>query len=227
MATSYVDAREYLDDAIALVERMLGRSRDDGRAAELEVEIAHREELMAARCRATAVAGRRVPLDLVGTAFGLSPTELRVLAVLAALELSADVRRAAGALVETAGPATLGLVEALVYRSPHLRSASAEELAEDGRLFTHSLAELGDAGLPWLARSVRPARRVLELALGRLRLDIDLANIAHLVEDPADGSQLTIDAKVRASVDEAVRRQLSEARTAVPLLVGPSGAGRC
>nr|MBA3395872.1 ATP-binding protein [Deltaproteobacteria bacterium] len=109
--------------------------------------------------------------------------------------------------------------------------AAAEELAEDGRLFRHRLAELGSAELPLLARPVRVARRVLELALGRVRLDVDVARIATLVNDPPAGEHLLVEPGTRALVLDAVRRQsdtlsASYVWAPIPWIVGPPGSGR-
>nr|MDQ3298074.1 ATP-binding protein [Myxococcota bacterium] len=134
-------------------------------------------------------------------------------------------------LPEATSSATIGVVETLVYRTRAARAAAAEELAEDGRLFRHRLAELGSAELPLLARPVRVARRVLELALGRVRLDVDVARIATLVNDPPAGEHLLVEPGTRALVLDAVRRQsdtlsASYVWAPIPWIVGPPGSGR-
>ncbi|MDQ3370179.1 MAG: hypothetical protein M3680_32585, partial [Myxococcota bacterium] len=236
MPSEYATPRDYVDDVVELVERVLEAARrasavvtdEDHRAiAELELDIARRDELIAARCEVTAQVHGRMPLDEARRVFGLSATEARVLAVLAALELSPRAREAAAKLLpEVTSSATIGLVEVLVYRTRAARGAAAEELAEDGRLFRHRLAELGSADLPLLARPVRVARRVLELALGRVRLDVDVARIATLVATPSGGEHLLVEPDRRALVFDAVRRQSETMYAAIPWIVGPPGSGR-
>ncbi|MBA3394296.1 MAG: hypothetical protein H0T89_16745, partial [Deltaproteobacteria bacterium] len=72
MPTEYATPRDYLDDVVELVERVLEVTRratsvltdDDHRAiAELELDIVRRDELIAGRCEATAIAHGRMPLD--------------------------------------------------------------------------------------------------------------------------------------------------------------------
>ena len=237
MATEYATAREYLDDLVVLVERMLERATlalnaanetDQRMVAELDLDIGRRAELLAARRDATAVRGQQLPLDRVRIAFELSETEARVLAVLAVLEVAANARRAASRLLEdTNTSATVGLIENLIYRASRNRSDAARELASDGRLFTFQLAELGDAKLPWLARPIRAAPRVLELAMGRFRLDIEVARYATLVDEPPAGAYLILPDQSRSLVIEAVRRQREmSGLAAMPLIVGPAGSGR-
>jgi hypothetical protein len=236
VVAEYATPREYLDDLVVLVERMLERalltnvqSETDQRAlAELDLDIVRRSELVAERRDITAERGERLPLDRVRVAFDLSETEARVLSVLAVLEIAAGARRAAAKLLADPGTsATIGLIENLVYRGTRDRGASSEELASDGRLFRFQLAEVGDRNLPWLARPVRAAPRVLELAMGRLRLDLDVARVATLIEEPPGGESLLIDAAIASSVTEAVRRHRELGPlAAIPLLVGPGGSGR-
>jgi SpoVK/Ycf46/Vps4 family AAA+-type ATPase len=231
----YVTPREYLDELVLYVERLLARARakspaseEEERArAELELDIMTREQLLAGRCEATAIAGERLPLDGLRITFGLSETEARILVVLAVLELSPEARAAAGGLmVEASASATVGLVEALVYRTMHAKAASPVELVDDGRLFVHCLAELGSVDVPWLARPIRVARRVLELALGRVRLEHEIARFATLVEECPDGDALLVETEKRAAVVDAIARQSASGFAAIPLLVGPTGSGR-
>lgn len=237
MATEYATAREYLDDLVVLVERMLERAllalnaaseTDQRMLAELDLDIGRRAELLAARRDATAARREQLPLDRVRVAFDLSETEARALAVLAVLEIAASARRMAARLLEDPNTsATIGLVENLVYRASRNRGDAAAELASDGRLFVFQLAELGDAKLPWLARPVRAAPRVLELAMGRFRLDLEVARYATLIEEPPAGAHLILPGAVRSLVCEAVRRQREEpGRAAMPVILGPGGSGR-
>ena len=237
MVSEYSAPREYLDDLVVLVERMLERAvlalsavgeTDQRVLAELDLDIARRGEVLAARRDTTANRGERLPLDRVRVAFNLSESEARVLAVLAVLEIGAGARRAAARLLDDPSTsATIGLIENLVYRPSRQRSSAAEELASDGRLFAFQLAELGDARLPWLARPVRAAPRILELAMGRLRLDLDVARYATLIDDPPAGEELVIDAHTRSLICEAVHHQREQlGLAAIPIVVGPGGSGR-
>ena len=236
MPTAYGSSREYLDDIIGLVERTLEVSLVDGEEpsdeqlrarAERDLELIRYEDVVLARCTATVAAGHELPLEDLRRVFELTATEARTLAVLAALEVSPRAREAAARMLPTASAsATVGLVEALVYRSPAARAVSVEELAPDGRMFRHRLAQLGDEGLPWLARPVRVAPRVLELALGRVRLDIDIGRIAVLNDEPPANDHLLVPSASRRIVLEALDRQRTSEAAAIPWIVGPVGSGR-
>src|SRR5262245_31463560 len=128
-AAEYATPRELLDDVVELVALGCRRARlaptndDEHRAvAELELELARCDERIAARSEAAAQRGRQLPLDRLREVFRLTATETRALAVLATLELSPRAREAAAALLaEPAAPATVGLLELLVYREPRAR----------------------------------------------------------------------------------------------------------
>ncbi|MEO8700915.1 MAG: ATP-binding protein [Kofleriaceae bacterium] len=228
MITEYAHARDHLDDVIALVIAMLERHRRAPAAtsepelrqlAELDVDLARRAEIIAGRRERTPA--DRLPLDRVQRAFALSDSEATALMVLCALEVSSAARKAAAPFLEQrTASATIELVEALVYANAGTRSASVVELASDGRLFRHRLAIQGDPELPWLARSVRVAPRLLELAMGRVRLDIEVAKLATLIEEPRAGDHLLVEPALRSLVHEA----LEHGR--IPFLVGPRGSGR-
>ncbi|HSD87015.1 MAG TPA: hypothetical protein VLB44_05850, partial [Kofleriaceae bacterium] len=105
MIREYASPREYLDDLIAQGERLASRhhrassSPHDDLAeravAELGLEIERMDELIRGRCEATVEVGTVLPLDRMRRAFQLSVTEMRVIEVLVALELSAQVRQVA------------------------------------------------------------------------------------------------------------------------------------
>jgi len=232
----YGSAREHLDDVIELVTKLLERHRraglsDDEQAlrevAELELEVVQREDRIAERLEAT-----RVPLPFrqVCERFALSTTEARVLAVLVAIELASSVREATVAALggDTRSTATIGLVEGLVYRRPHMRELCVAELGADARLFGHRLAELGGSNdLPWLVRPIRAAPRVLELALGRLRLALEVVPAATLVAEPPAGHGLLVAPETRALVHDALGAQaVGFGFGPVPLLIGAEGSGR-
>jgi hypothetical protein len=107
MISTYASPRDHLDDVVALVERMItrlalaARVDTDARAlAELDLQIARHRELVVARREATAATlGECLPLDRLAMACELSPTELEVLAILAALEVAGTARRAAADMI--------------------------------------------------------------------------------------------------------------------------------
>ena len=226
MLRGYATAREYLDDVIALADVMFvwqrrnaaAESEADLRAVgELAIDVTRREDLIAARSEATQPP---LPFQLACKRFRLSQTEARVLALLVALEVSAGEHRQRP---------TIGLLETLIYRTPELRELCVLELAPDSRLFAQRLAELGvDREVPWLATPVRTFPRVVELALGRLRLDLAVARSATLIEEPAAADHLLVPGDVRTAVEDALREQLAGPAIlcAVPFLVGAEGTGR-
>ncbi|MDQ3369225.1 MAG: hypothetical protein M3680_27680 [Myxococcota bacterium] len=236
MIRGYGSAREHLDDVIALVATMLERQRrlamaEDEQAlrevAELELDVMRREDHIEQRLD---VMREPLPFRQLAERFGLSKTEARVLAVLVAIELASSIREATVAALggDTRSAATIGLIEGLVYRTPHMRELCVAELGGDARLFAHRLAELGGTSdLPWLVRPLRASPRVVELALGRLRLALEVTAAATLIPEPASGDDLLIAPEVRAVVQDAVRAQaLGHGFAPVPLLVGPEGSGR-
>ncbi|HET9625795.1 MAG TPA: ATP-binding protein [Kofleriaceae bacterium] len=236
MIREYAEAREYLDEVTGQVERLVRRyhrmrtGADDPAAlraiAELDLEADRADEMIRARCAASHALGIDLPLDRLRRAFALSPTEARLVEVLVAFELAAQVREAAAPYLDKDGMTTIAVVEALVYRSARTRGASSEELVSDGRLFRFHIAELGGSQMPWLARPIKIAPRVVELALGRLRLDPDVAQVATLVLAPTHGAHLLQDPQARAVVAAAVTAQRERAGAPIPLVVGPEGAGR-
>ena len=236
MIREYAEAREYLDEVTAQVERLVRRYHrmrigtsdpaEQRAIAELDLEADRADELIRARCAASHALGIDLPLDRLRRAFALSPTEARIFEVLVAFELAAPVREAAAPYLDKDGMTTIELVEALVYRTARTRAASCEELVSDGRLFRFHIAELGGSQMPWLARPIKIAPRVVELALGRLRLDPDVARVATLVLTPASGAHLLQDPQARAVVAAAVVAQREREGAPIPLLVGPEGVGR-
>jgi len=233
MVREFVGARDYLDEVALQVERLVrryDRSRvassdpaEERALAELDLESDRADEAIRARCEASHALGIEIPLERLRRAFDLSPTEVRLVEALVALELAPRVRQAAAAFLDKDGMATVELIEALVYR--RTRDGSDVELAADGRIFRYQLAHLGSHHLPWLARPLKIAPRVAELALGRLRLDPNVATVAQLIEQPTTGS-LLLPIDTRSLVLATMRTQLAGGSRALPLVVGPSGAGR-
>ena len=233
MIREFAVAREFLDEIGVQVERMVGRhhrarsSPEDQRAlAELDLEIGRAEELIRARCAASHALGIELPLDRLHRAFALSPTEMRVVEILVALELVARVREVATPYLDKAGMATVELIEALAYRTNQARGVTGEELSADARLFRYQIASSGGDDLPWLARPLKIAPRVVELALGRLRLDPAVATVGTLVLEPAPGAHLLLDPSARALVTAALAAQRDRDGAPVPLVTGPEGSGR-
>ena len=226
MIRGYGTAREHLADVIELAETMFEWRRaaplaetDEQlrRAGELEFEIAHQEDVIAARVAATSP---RLPFDLACDRFELSDTERRVLSLLVAFEVTTSEHRPAP---------TVGLVDALIYRTNAVREVSVVELARDSRLFAVGLAELSPSrDVPWLATPVRTFPRVVELAFGRRRLDLDVARHATLIEEPRTAEHLLVPDEVRAMVTDSIRSQAAarDASTPIPFLVGNEGSGR-
>ena len=233
MIREFVGARDYLDEIAVQVERLV-RRYDRSRAAtadpveqraiaELDLEADRADEMIRARCEASHAVGIELPLERLRRAFELSPTEVRLVEALVALELAPRVRQAAAAFLDKDGMATVELAEALVYR--RTRDGSDLELAADGRVFRYQLAQLGANHLPWLARPLKIAPRVAELALGRLRLDPEVARVAQLIEQPTTGA-LLLPIDSRALVLATMRAQLAGGNVALPFVIGPAGAGR-
>jgi hypothetical protein len=226
----YASDREHFEDVAALVARMVERHRrassgavadDEHRAiAELDLDIARREDLAAARYEASGT----VPLDRLCRALELSSTERRVLWVLSVLELDASVRQHAATLLESSSHPTFEMLEAMCYRDAD-RQASMEQLSEDGKLFRFCLAASGDNDRPWLSRRVRVAPRVLEMMMSPLRLDPEVARAAALVADPVSGT-LLVDERLRALADDTLRRHRDELGGSMLVIAGPRGSGR-
>lgn len=232
MIREYTTPREYLDDLTSLVERMVARHHrattggDEREIAELTLELERVDELIRARCDASQQLGIDLPLDRVRQSLGLSFTEMRVVEVLVALELAARVRQLAAPYLDDAGRVTVELLEALVYRSPRTRMVSGEELGTSARIFRFQLAHVTNADLPWLTRPIRIAPRVIELALGRLQLDDEIARVGRLITTPDRGDALLLDDAKRALVEVALRSQTERPHAPVPFIVGPVGSGR-
>ncbi|MBL9019214.1 MAG: AAA family ATPase [Myxococcales bacterium] len=222
MLRGYSTAREHVTEVVALVDTMFAWRRAQSSAdsegelrgiAELEFEVARQEDVIDARLAATTPP---LPLQVAGDRFALSATERRALALLVALEVST---------AEGRPPPTLGLLDTLIYRSREQREHAVHELARDGALFADALVELATSrDVPWLSTPVRVAPRVVELALGRLRLDLEVARYARLVDEPRASTQLVLETEARTMIDDAVRR--ADGTQPVPVLVGPPGSGR-
>ena len=91
-------------------------------------------------------------------------------------------------------------------------------MSRSGSPFAYRIVETA-RDLPWLARPLRLAPRVLELAMGRVRLDIEVAHVATLVTEPAI-DELIVPPECRRLVQDALARQ--DGGGPIPLVVGPA-----
>jgi MoxR-like ATPase len=162
----------------------------------------------------------------------LTATEQLALAVVAAVELDPMAR---ALMRKRAGDASrvwpdVGLLAECVYTSADERPRILQELAPEGTLLRHRLLEgigsqrqIEDA--PFIARPLRAARRVLEIANGMWRLDPEVAAFATLVDATRD--ELRLPAGLREHVRELV--EAASARHApgpAIVLIGRDGVGR-
>ena len=237
----YRSAAEHLGDHLALARQLLAvaarrrQLEDDERWYDDRALVAHHAEL--ARAEA-AIAAReassdpaRLPLARLRACFGLSSTELRVLAVLVGLELELGLRaevRAFTGDVRRPEP-DVGLLAELLYPTPADRAHVPEELGPDGRLVRSALVAIDhDPARAFVLRPVRATARVLELVHGRDALEPDLARVCELwpaqvrpgLVRPAVADELAglVDALIAASARGAAHP--------VVLVTGPDGAGR-
>ena len=128
------------------------------KVAELDAAIAAASEHIDARLDASRAAGAPLPLDELATQLGLSPTEVRVLWVMLAVETNQRMRQLMRYLVNDAVRihADVGLLEMLVYQAPSLRERWVSELAPDAPLFRFRLLDqLGRGDDPFLLRPLR------------------------------------------------------------------------
>ncbi len=199
------------------------------RLADLDAALVASADRIESRLAASREAGKPIAWDRLRRAFGLSPTEQRALAVLCAVEISQRLRALMRYLVNesTRIHADVGLLEILVYSGPSTRDLLITELAPDARLFRHRLIEpignrrqIEDA--PWLLRSLRASRRVIELCHGLVRLDPEVAPYAELVADPPSWDGVLCEPEVKTELASLLARPGGPA----VLLVGPDGSGR-
>jgi len=235
VTAAYDSPEQHLGETIELVRLVLAAATrlrlhgDDDEHARLRAAARAQDQHIRARIEASPPA--LVPLEKLRAIFGLTPTEGRVIAALAAFELETTLRAEARALM--ADPQRLhpdvGLLAALIYDGGNRRRVS-EELGGDGRLARFALVRfdrLSDA--PFALRRARVAQRVLDLLHGRDVVEPELAR--HLTALPprppaelvlADG-QLD---EVRGLVAAALAATTDGVTHPVVLLAGPDGAGR-
>ena len=188
------------------------------------------------RLAASRKQGKTLPLDQLRRAFGLTPTEQRALTVLLALEIDPRLRQLMRYLVNEANRihADVGLVQLLVYSHASVQRLVVREMAADGRLFRYRLVEpvgafQGQNDAPFLLRSMRVARRVVELAYGELRLDPDVSEWARLEPAPSPLDELVLPDQLKSKVYELVRAAVPTVGSdpaPMILLAGSEGSGR-
>ena len=221
-AVPYASAREHLDDHVAILRQWI-RATQEGDASPRWAAIDQANDLMSARASVSALGS--TPLRQLQRAFGLAPTELRVLVLLAGVELDVAVRRELATMATTHNLTAVGSLVSLLCRSPGERAAADGSLGPDGTLTRFALIRVeARADVPRMLRAVRLDDRVLALLRGQDRLDPVLA--AMTTTGPVDERALvlepTVSAQVRALVDAATRDPGAPA----PLVTGPAGVGR-
>ncbi len=199
------------------------------RIADLDAAIAAREGRMAKKLTANREAGEAVPIETLTRMFRLSPTEIRVLWILIAVEISARLRQLMRYLVNesTRVHADVGLIELLIYSSPETRDKMVREIAPDSRLFRYRLVEhVGSprqiADAPYLLKPLRVNRRIIELAHGLDRLDPEVGRSAKLTRHPKSFDNLLIEDEVKQQILSLAKNPHSP----VMILQGPEGVGK-
>ena len=172
-----------------------------------------------------------LPLERLRRTFGLSATEVRVIALLTAFELETTLRDQARALMADPNRVhpDIGLLIELIYTGRD-RKRVAEELASDGRLIRFALVRIERVSdTPFALRRARVVERVLELLHGRDALDREVARHVELMA-PLRREALVID---QAKFDELaglVGAALAAGQAGRPhpviMLTGHEGAGR-
>jgi SpoVK/Ycf46/Vps4 family AAA+-type ATPase len=213
-----VDARDPVDQLFArgltISEPAAVRIRD------LDSEIARCERDLAER------GAPHLPLDRLRSAFGLSPTEERVLHIALAAEhslhirnllryLAADIRRAA--LDRT-------MLETLVYGRAG-RARLHEELGPRSLLLERHLLEVMPGGESLMFEGLRAAPRVVELATGVVRVAPELEDVLHHVHEPHRFEELVVPADLRNQLTGLVQPSMFSIKPAI-VVAGPTGSGR-
>ena len=172
-----------------------------------------------------------LPLERLRRTFGLTATEVRVIALLAAFELETTLRDQARALMADPNRIhpDIGLLIELVYTGRD-RKRVAEELASDGRLIRFALVRVERVSdTPFALRRARVVERVLELLHGRDALDREVARHVELLA-PVRREALVIDQARFDEIAGLVSASLAAGQQGRPhpviMLSGQEGAGR-
>jgi ATPase family associated with various cellular activities (AAA) len=160
------------------------------------------------------------PLRDLRTKLGLSDTEERVLAVLAAHELCPEARQLVRELnSEPLLDPTLDTIRRVVYRGAHDERAW-RELSEGGAVHRLGLVEWIEADAPNHRTTLRLASRVLALVHGVVEIDPQLAGCATLDVPVVPLAALEIAGNRLAHVDDAI------GAGGLVVVCGSSGSGR-
>jgi hypothetical protein len=238
----YESPEQHLADQIEIATLVLAAAMMRRRAAERRVDPDTDPDLV----RATAALQAKeveidarvartdpsiLPLERLRRTFGLSATEVRVIALLAAFELETPLRDQARALMGDPNRVhpDVGVLIELVYTGRE-RKRVAEELASDGRLIRFALVRVERVSdTPFALRRARVVERVLELLHGRDALDREVARHVELLP-PVRREALVIDQARFDEIAGLVAASLSAGQAGRPhpviMLSGHEGAGR-
>ena len=172
-----------------------------------------------------------MPLERLRRTFGLSATEVRVIALLASFELETTLRDQARALMNDPNRIhpDVGLLIELIYTGRD-RKRVADELASDGRLIRFALVRIERVSdTPFALRRARVVERVLELLHGRDALDRELARHIELMA-PVRREGLVVDQVRFDELAGLVAAALAAGQAGRPhpviMVSGHDGAGR-
>ena len=160
-------------------------------------------------------------LDILRDRLDLSPTELRVLWVLAGYELDTQIRQLVTALADDPRSPTIGALLAIVYVRDEQRG-----IAELGsKLVAHQLVEIdpADSHAAFARRRIRASDRIVELATGIARLDPALDGIASVDATPASTLGTLV---LAAGVRDRMRAALQSELGGIVVAHGCDGSGR-
>lgn len=165
------------------------------------------------------VAAESSPMRTLAARLALTAQEIDTLWLLACIELEPALAAASQALV-AAGMHELSaqLVERLVaVDGTHVDGAMF------ARLHRHGLVEMtADPRVPWFRRGLRVSDRVLDLARGRLGLDLELAEVARLESADEVRDRARSSLEIPADLSAVLRGH----QDVFVVVTGPRGAGR-
>ncbi len=204
----------------------------DGELAQAGAEAGQGWIRLQARLERSAREGVDLPLERLRGFFGLADDEVRVVAALFAPEVDDGVLRAYRYAWNdfTRKQVEIGFLLDLLGATAAERDGLRRRLAPLERLRRHQLLSLGpevrdDEEVPFSARSVRLANRVVDFLRGDDRLDESLLGLCEYIEPACTLEELL----VPEGVQEQIRFSLVErrrGRSGPVLLEGPSGVGK-